>query len=178
MLLWKHSLAPLVGLLVTFGGAVSANAALIGANVHGTLGFNYPPGTGQFWNPQNVVVSPGIEYYYSDNSNVDEANFSNTQLIISDNVLASSSGWLMSFQSPAFLGAAVSEVSDNFTFGGVNFNTLGDTLTFTWGGTGFKGQLTAVYDITPASVPEPATLSVFGFGLAGLGFMLRRRKRT
>ena len=28
------------------------------------------------------------------------------------------------------------------------------------------------------AVPEPTTLALFGFGLAGMGFMMRRRRKT
>ena len=46
---------------------------------------------------------------------------------------------------------------------------------FTFGGSGWDTFLPVKWE--PTSVPEPATLALFGLGLAGLGFS-RRRKRT
>ncbi len=37
-------------------------------------------------------------------------------------------------------------------------------------------SLTGVPNVPAAPVPEPATLGIFGVGLAGLGWMRRRRK--
>jgi PEP-CTERM motif len=37
-------------------------------------------------------------------------------------------------------------------------------------------QTVNIVDISPSSVPEPATLSLLGLGLAGVGFMRRRKK--
>ena len=49
-----------------------------------------------------------------------------------------------------------------------------------WGGTGYLTYTFEGTEVTPpppVTMAEPGTLALFGSGLAGLGFLLRRRKR-
>lgn len=39
----------------------------------------------------------------------------------------------------------------------------------------YNDMIVAIDDVSPAPVPEPATMALFGMGLMGLGFMRRRR---
>ena len=53
-----------------------------------------------------------------------------------------------------------------------------DGLVYSGFGTNPNGQTEAwIASVRPTAVPEPSTLSLFAFGLAGLRFVGRRRRR-
>ncbi len=67
---------------------------------------------------------------------------------------------------------AWTDTNVDFTVVGGETMTLGYTSLGTGGVSTHIDQVTLVVD---AQVPEPATLTLFGLGLAGLGFARRRK---
>ena len=75
----------LVATLATLALLASpVQAGLLGTTLTGTLKFN--GGSTNFWPSPVQVVGAGVEYSYSDAANDDIANFSDLQLVVTDNV--------------------------------------------------------------------------------------------
>jgi hypothetical protein len=166
----------------------SASAQLVGSSVTGTLQFG---GSGpNYFDPANGFVPAGnlnvagitvtisssaTEFGFNDGANLDLANFTNTQLIITDNVGSfGATSWRMTFTSNAFAG--VSEVSDNFPgAGGVTATFVGNTITLNWGGTSTPGNYTATYNVsTTGTVPDGgSTALLLGLVLVLMSFVTR-----
>jgi hypothetical protein len=170
-----------------------SQATLIGESVHGSLQFGggsanyfdpangFVPGGGVYLNEAGATVTigePAVEFGFQDGANRDIANFTATQLIITDLVMSSATNWQMDFTSSAFLGASISEVSDTFGNGGVNASILGNVITLTWAGASSQNDFRAVYNIQTTGVPDSgSSLAMLGISLFGL-FRVRRLLRS
>ncbi len=173
--------------------ASTASASLIGESVTGEI--NFAGGSTNFFDPANGFVpastlnssgttvtigDPDVEFGIQDPFNFDSADFSANGVVISDEVLldAINNNWTMTFTSSAFTGLTLTEVSDDFLYGGVTGTLSGDTLTFSWaGGSVFAGEpMTAIY--TLAAVPLPAGGLLLLTGAGALGLFGRRRRKT
>jgi hypothetical protein len=115
--------------------------------------------------PTVTIAEPAIEFGIADPTNTDTANFSGSQLIVTDNVFSNADPWTMTFTDPAFTSLA--KFSDSFTNGGVTGTLVGDTITLTWAGSHTAvGLLTATFNV--ASIPEPSSFILAAFGMIGL----------
>src|SRR5262245_5221034 len=169
--------------------ATPAPAGLIGLSVTGQLNFsgggtNYfdpangfvPAGFLNTVSPTVVIADPAQEFGFQDGANRDTADFTGTQLIVTDQVLAGgvNNSITMRFTSAGFVGATLTEIADSFNAGGMTASVVGNVITLTWaGGAVTPGTFRAVYDV--ATVPEPATMLLVGSGLAAA---LRARRRA
>jgi hypothetical protein len=168
----------------------TAHAGLIGSQVTGNLQFDGNPNN--YFDPANgfvpagflntagttvTIAEPQIEFGYRDGANQDTANFTDSQLVISDQAFGNffDNPVHMTFTDSSFAGLTL--VSSNFP-GGISFSLSGNTITFDWGGGPVSaGTYTAVFNVaTP--VPEPSTFALFGtvIGL-GLGGLVWRRRQ-
>jgi len=113
-----------------------------------------------------VTVGDDVEYVYRPEYLRVSADFSGDQLIIETDVEKyGSNGWLMTFQSSELINMSLTELSDNFGFGGVDAFLAGDTLRLFWGGSGDTDglELRAVYRIESV-IPAPSSLMLLGLG--------------
>lgn len=173
--------------------STAANAQLNGRQVNGTINFGanplnyYDPANGfvpaGFGNAggQPVTIGGGIEFGFFDGSNRDTADFTDTQLILRDEVFSSALNWTQTFT--LFGGdpfSSLNLVSDSFV-PGLTYSLNAGTIQINWAGTGAPNDFRAVFDVTAGSgaVPEPATwaLMIGGFGLVA-GAMRRRRRSS
>ena len=163
-------------------------AVLVGSSVTGTLQFGgsgpnyfdpangFVPGTTLNTSGITVTISASAtEFGYLDSANNDLANFTATQLIVTDAVGATgASSWKMTFTSTAFTG--ISLVSSNFS--GLTASFANNVITLVWGGTSTTGiTYTAIYNVnTPdAAVPDGgSTALLLGLVLVAVALATRR----
>lgn len=155
--------------------ALPAQADNTGASVVGSLAFG-PNGAsgGQYWAPADAVIGSGLEYFYEDDANIDTADFTATQLIITNTVQPGygASGWKMTFAG----FSALSFVSSDFA-PGLTYGLTGNTIEINWLGSQDEDKsYTAVFNVTAGVVPEPRTYALLLAGLAGVGCAVRRRR--
>ncbi len=169
--------------------AVPASAGLVGTSVTGSLTFGgnssnyFDPGYGfvpaGYLNASGTTVTisnSAIEFGFDDGSSRISANFSDSQLTVSDLIETSgpSNSFQMVFTDSAFTGQYLIPVSDSFPLAG--YSVVGDVMTLDYpGGNPAMGQtLDATFAVTP--VPEPSTLGLISFSTLA-AFLLHRRAR-
>lgn len=172
-----------VGLVCLLGNI--AAAGLIGTQVTGSLEFG--GGTTNYFDPAYgyvpdgylntagttvTIAEPQVEFGFDDTANRDTVDFTDTGLFAVDFVLSFGTdlSWVMTFTDAAFVGGELSELSDDFPYGGVTATLVGDTITLSWAG-GFVqpgSSYEATYDFQSPAVPEPSTLLIWSL-LCGLG---------
>jgi len=103
------------------------------------------------------------------------------------NTAASYNSQTYVFQDSAFVGATLTQLTNNFNNGGLTRTLVGNTLTFTYaGGDAVAADLfVATFSITPQApppvgnaVPAPAGLLIVGLGVPFFGLASRFRRRV
>lgn len=169
--------------------STAANGALLGQQVNGSIMFGANPLN--YYDPANGFVPAGYgnttgqpvtigaitEFGFQDGANRDTADFTDTQLIIRDEVFAGAANWQQTFTlvgGPVFTSLTL--VSDAF-IPGLTFGLNAGTITINWAGTNAPNDFRAVFDVGIEAIPEPATwaMMIGGFGMVGAA--MRRRTR-
>ena len=179
--------------LLVFALTVPARASLIGTSVTGS--FNINGVSGNLFDAANgsvpavgflnsggattvLIGEPAIEFGYHDSQDTITANFTNTQLIITDFYFGpgSHNGASFTFNDPAFTGISL---SSNSYPGAPTFSDVANLITVSVPAVA-AANLTAgsTYSTTfnVTSVPEPPSLLPVSAGLVLLSLVMSRRR--
>src|SRR5262245_40357704 len=163
----KSSFLLMAATAVGLVNASPAMADLIGTSVSGVLQFNgggpnffdqangfVPAGFGNSApnSPNNVVIGSGTEFGFADGANTDTANFTGSQLILTDISGPGQAPAVFTFSNTAFAGAAISLQSSNFPVT-ITETLVGNVLTLSTPVYNTGGTFVATFNITPAAVP-------------------------
>jgi hypothetical protein len=166
-----------LALLVLLSWSGAADAGLLGATVN--MSAYYPTAASLYDNGGNVVVSGGVEYpagSFSLYNNSWQIDITDTQIIITDLTSqglpfspATFNGWILHVVSGPDIVSATGDGASGFLPSAISV-VNGDLLLNFQGITGPAGSSSIInYSTEAVSVPEPASLAVFAFGLLALG---------
>lgn len=156
-------------------GPMSANASLIGADVNQSW---YYPDTSSFYcDSGNATVGAGIEFTDCGGYQPNSTDVTASQLIVTSSSLFSSGSGFNGFLLSIISGPAI--VSASYAGGTMDVTSLLVDTSGLWvnfegnssGGVAYIDYFTASSNVVPA----PATLALFGLGLAGLGWSRRKK---
>ncbi len=185
---WKRLfLVAILGALVCAPGW----ADLVGTSVTGSLTFGGNPLN--FFDPVNgfvpngplnktqgttvTISSSAIEFGFQDPDNTDTADFTGTQLTLTDISSGGQAAARFTFTDAAFAGVTLSPVSNTFPVG---FGAVldGSTLTISFPQFLQSGTFDAVFSLTPTTaIPEPGSIALLLSALCGAGYAVRKRLR-
>jgi hypothetical protein len=144
-------------------------------------GYGFVPPTG-YLNSVGTTVAisdTAVEFGFDDGSSRIAADFSDSQIAISD--LTELSGpinsFVMTFTDTAFTGQYLVPVSDTFTL--ASYSLVGDVVAFDYAGGNPSAGQTFAATLTVAPIPEPSTCGFVSLSLlAGASLLRARGKRA
>lgn len=180
----------LAGLFLSTIATAKANS-LLGSSVTGTVQYEgsgpnfFDPALGfvpaGFLNSGGTTVSisdSATEFAVEDDLNLQTADFTAGQLIITDVSSGFAVSFRMTFQSQAFVGSTLTELSDSFLNGGATANLVGDTITVNVPEFTSAGTFSAVLAVTTPSTNVPEGGSTAGLLMIGLAGLVGIRAKT